>query len=40
VPFHALPRLHLRLAPAIKVVSPGYIAAQRSILQGIARRRG
>jgi len=39
VPFHALPRLHLRLAPAIRVVSPGYIAAQRSILQDIARRR-
>jgi fatty acid desaturase len=32
VPFHALPKLHERLAPALKVVSPGYIAAQRSIL--------
>ena len=35
VPFHALPRLHQRLAPALKVVSPGYIAAQRSILKGL-----
>ncbi len=35
VPFHALPRLHQRLAPALKVVSPGYIAAQRSILRGL-----
>lgn len=35
VPFHALPRLHKRLAPALKVVAPGYIAAQRSILNGL-----
>jgi fatty acid desaturase len=35
VPFHALPRLHRRLAPALKVVSSGYFAAQRSILQGL-----
>ena len=37
VPFHALPKLHRRLAPALKVVSPGYIAAQRSILGGLGR---
>lgn len=37
VPFHALPKLHRRLAPAIKVVSPGYIAAQRSILAQLGR---
>ena len=37
VPFHALPKLHQRLAPAIKVISPGYIAAQRSILRGLRR---
>jgi len=35
VPFHALPRLHQRLAPSLKVVSTGYIAAQRSILKGL-----
>lgn len=35
VPFHALPRLHRRLAPAIKVISPGYIAAQRTILEDL-----
>ncbi len=35
VPFHALPRLHQRLAPALKVVAPGYIAAQGSILKGL-----
>jgi fatty acid desaturase len=40
VPFHALPRLHQRLAPEIKVVSPGYIAAQRSILAGLNPRGG
>jgi fatty acid desaturase len=39
VPFHALPALHRRLAPAIKVKTPGYIAAQRSILKGLASRR-
>ncbi len=32
VPFHALPALHRRLAPAIRVIAPGYVAAQRSIL--------
>jgi fatty acid desaturase len=37
VPFHALPKLHCRLAPVIKVVSPGYIAAQRSILARLRR---
>jgi fatty acid desaturase len=37
VPFHALPKLHRRLAPVIKVVSPGYIAAQRSILARLRR---
>ena len=36
VPFHALPRLHQRLAPALKVVAPGYVAAQRSILKGLS----
>jgi fatty acid desaturase len=35
VPFHALPRLHRRLAPSLKVVSTGYFAAQRSILKGL-----
>jgi len=35
VPFHALPRLHQRLAPALKVVASGYIDAQRSILKGL-----
>jgi fatty acid desaturase len=35
VPFHALARLHQRLAPALKVVMPGYVAAQRSILKGL-----
>jgi len=39
VPFHALPALHRRLAPVIKVKTPGYIAAQRSILKGLASRR-
>ncbi len=33
VPFHALPRLHKRLAPALRKTSPGYIAAQREILK-------
>jgi fatty acid desaturase len=32
VPFHALPRLHERLAPAIRVKASGYIAVQRQIL--------
>jgi fatty acid desaturase len=35
VPFHALPRLHDRLAPAIKHVSSGYIAVLISILKGL-----
>lgn len=35
VPFHALPRLHHRLAPMLKVVAPGYIAAQRQILRNL-----
>jgi len=35
VPFHALPQLHQRLAPALKVVVTGYIAAQRSILNDL-----
>ena len=39
VPFHALPRLHRRLAPSLKVVSRGYFAAQRSILQGLGGRQ-
>ena len=37
VPFHALPALHRRLAPAIKVKTAGYIAAQRSILADLKR---
>jgi fatty acid desaturase len=32
VPFHALPRLHERLAPAIRVTASGYITVQRQIL--------
>jgi fatty acid desaturase len=39
VPFHALSKLHRRLAPAQIVVSPGYIAAQRSILAGLRTSR-
>jgi fatty acid desaturase len=37
VPFHALPALHRRLAPAIKVKTQGYIGAQRSILADLKR---
>ncbi len=37
VPFHALPALHQRLSPAIKVKTAGYIGAQRSILAGLRR---
>jgi fatty acid desaturase len=37
VPFHALPALHRRLAPAIKVKTAGYIGAQRSILADLKR---
>jgi fatty acid desaturase len=33
VPFHALPRLHLRLALSLRKTSPGYFAAQREILK-------
>jgi fatty acid desaturase len=32
VPFHALPQLHRRLAPSLRKTSPGYLAAQREIL--------
>jgi len=32
VPFHALPRLHRRLAPELRVVAHGYFAVQREIL--------
>ena len=32
VPFHALPTLHRRLAPALKTTAPGYLAVQRQIL--------
>ena len=32
VPFHALPALHRRLAPALKTTAPGYLAVQRQIL--------
>lgn len=39
VPFHALPRLHQHLAPALQVISPGYIAAQRSILRGLHKQQ-
>jgi fatty acid desaturase len=35
VPFHALPALHRRLAPALKVTAPGYIAVQRRILASL-----
>ena len=33
VPFHALPRLHRRLASSLRRTSPGYFAAQREILK-------
>ena len=36
VPFHALPRLHQRLAPFLGKTASGYIAAQREILKGLA----
>jgi fatty acid desaturase len=32
VPYHALPRLHRRLAPVIQVTARGYLAAHRQIL--------
>ena len=35
VPFHALPRLHWRLAPSLRKTSPGYLAAQREILNSL-----
>lgn len=35
VPFHALPRLHLRLRDELGMVSHGYPAAQREILTGL-----
>jgi fatty acid desaturase len=35
VPFHALPRLHRRLAGELRVVAPGYIAVQREILNSL-----
>jgi fatty acid desaturase len=38
VPFHALPRLHDRLAPHLAVVAPGYCATTIEIYQGIAAR--
>jgi fatty acid desaturase len=38
VPFHALPALHARLAPRLRVVSPGYLAVQREILAGFRPR--
>jgi fatty acid desaturase len=38
VPFHALPALHERLRPRLRVVAPGYVAVQREILAGFRRR--
>lgn len=35
VPFHALPRLHLRLAPLLGKTARGYLAAQREIVKGL-----
>ena len=35
VPFHALPSLHRDLQPDLEIVAPGYIAANRQILQGL-----
>jgi len=35
VPFHALPRLHRRLAPALQVRARGYLAVQRQILAAL-----
>ncbi len=39
VPFHALPRLHDRLAPHLAVVAPGYVATTIEIYQGVAAPR-
>ncbi len=39
VPFHALPRLHTRLAPHLAVVGPGYIATTIEIYRVVAGRR-
>jgi fatty acid desaturase len=38
VPFHALPRLHERLAPHLAVVATGYVATTIAIYQDIAAR--
>ncbi len=38
VPFHALPLLHQRLKPALRVVAPGYFAVQRQILKSLISR--
>jgi len=35
VPFHALPALHLELAPALKVTAQGYLSVQRRIFAGL-----
>ncbi len=35
VPFHALPDVHRLLRPDLKVVAPGYVAANRQILRGL-----
>jgi fatty acid desaturase len=35
VPFHALPKLHLRLAPFLGKTARGYLAAQREIVKGL-----
>jgi fatty acid desaturase len=35
VPFHALPRLHRRLAPWLRKTSPGYFAAQCEIVKAL-----
>ncbi len=39
LPFHALPAVHRLLRGDLKVIAPGYIAVQRSIVAGFARPR-
>jgi fatty acid desaturase len=36
VPFHALPALHVELAPALKVTAQGYLSLQRRIFGSLA----
>jgi fatty acid desaturase len=39
VPFHALPRLHNRLAPYLSVLAPGYVAVSATIFGQLGRAR-